>query len=652
MMNVPEVAPEGRLELTWTNKTQRLLAHEDGSYEWTLPGDYRTSEVRLLHDVTQVGETSQQRSQDNLLIRGDALHALTSLTQLPEFAQQYVGKVKQVYIDPPFNTGQAFDHYDDALEHSVWLTMMRDRLKQIRTLLAADGSVWLHLDDVEVHRARSVMDEIFGPNNFVATVIWEKVYSPRMDAKQFSSRHDSILVYSKNKGWTPNGIEVAADRRQFSKLDAEGRSYRSRQLRKDGKGSSRQDRPNMWFGVEAPDGTTAWPIRSDGSEGRWRWGRETYELKKDELEWLPTPEGLMPYVKQYADASTTRPPETIWPAHVVGHNHEAAEHLKDLLGSSFATPKPERLLERIIHIGTNPGDIVLDCFAGSGTTAAVAHKMGRRWATVEWEHKTIEDFTLPRLKRVVAGEDPGGITYTESVEAVSDLPLSVSPEAARAAQTVLSELVQHGNFTADGMLDRLRKLGSFVPKGRNLSDEKMAEKTANAETELWRLLLSKLGATGKTRTIRTARWSGGGGFRVLDIGPSMFEVENKQVLLAHWAEGDALAEAVAGQYRFTFEVSSPFSGRRGRQRLAVIDGLVNDAVVDFLLDWLDDGELLMAFGTSIDPAAAERLGELSRGSSLRKIPESIVSSYRRSSRKQHEGLDWVAPSRAELGGMK
>jgi len=154
----------GRLELTWTNKDRTLLAHEDQTYEWVEPADYRVSEVRLLQDVASVGETAPQsnRASDNLLIRGDALHALNSLSRLPEFAKAYVGKVKLCYIDPPFNTGQAFEHYDDALEHSVWLTMLRDRLVQIKELLADDGSVWVHLDDAEVHRCRSVLDEVFG----------------------------------------------------------------------------------------------------------------------------------------------------------------------------------------------------------------------------------------------------------------------------------------------------------------------------------------------------------------------------------------------------------------------------------------------------------------------------------------------------------
>ena len=158
------VEPSGRLELTWTNKHLRLLADEDGGYTWVPPSDYRVAEVRLLHDVEEIGETHAERSRarDNLLIQGDALHALTSLCELPEFASEYVGKVKLAYLDPPFNTQQAFAHYDDALEHSVWLTMMRDRLQSIKTLLAPTGSVWVHCDDSEQAYLKVMMDEVFG----------------------------------------------------------------------------------------------------------------------------------------------------------------------------------------------------------------------------------------------------------------------------------------------------------------------------------------------------------------------------------------------------------------------------------------------------------------------------------------------------------
>jgi adenine-specific DNA-methyltransferase len=160
----------GRLELTWTNKDQRLLASEDGSYEWVPPSDYRVAEVRLLRDAGVVGAVKSQRdrAQDNLLIQGDALNALTSLIELPEFAREYVGKVRLAYLDPPFNTQQSFLHYDDALEHSVWLTVLRDRLTQIKTLLSAEGSVWVHCDDSEQAYLKVMMDEVFGRDNFIA----------------------------------------------------------------------------------------------------------------------------------------------------------------------------------------------------------------------------------------------------------------------------------------------------------------------------------------------------------------------------------------------------------------------------------------------------------------------------------------------------
>lgn len=188
---------EGRLELIWTNKSLRLLAHGDGSYEWVSPSDYRVAEVRLLHDAGAIGEVHAQpdRARDNLLIRGDALNALTSLIELPEFAREYLGKVKLVYLDPPFNTQQSFLHYDDALEHSVWLTMMRDRLAQLKTLLSPDGSVWVHCDDSEMAYLKVMMDELFGRESFVATVVWERRYTQSSDAT-ISVTHDYILVYA------------------------------------------------------------------------------------------------------------------------------------------------------------------------------------------------------------------------------------------------------------------------------------------------------------------------------------------------------------------------------------------------------------------------------------------------------------------------
>jgi adenine-specific DNA-methyltransferase len=177
------------------------LSFEDGTFQWTDPTDFRVSETRLLHDVTEVGDVHPiaARSKDNLLIRGDALHVLTSLAKIPEFADEYLGKIRLAYIDPPFNTGQAFEQYDDNLEHSIWLTMMRDRLVQISELLSPNGSVWLHLDDTEAHRARLVLDEVFGPSNFIATIIWKKIHARNNSAAHFSTDHDYILAYAKDK---------------------------------------------------------------------------------------------------------------------------------------------------------------------------------------------------------------------------------------------------------------------------------------------------------------------------------------------------------------------------------------------------------------------------------------------------------------------
>ena len=190
----------GRLELTWTNKDQALLWAEDGAYRWVSPSDYRVAEVRLLNDAGQVGEVgpASRRAADNLLICGDALNALTSLARIPEFQREYLGKVKLAYIDPPFNTQQAFEQYDDALEHSVWLTMMRDRLVQIKRLLRGDGSVWVHCDDSEQPYLKVMMDEIYGRENFVAAVLWVRRNDPRNTARHVSTDHDYLIVFARD----------------------------------------------------------------------------------------------------------------------------------------------------------------------------------------------------------------------------------------------------------------------------------------------------------------------------------------------------------------------------------------------------------------------------------------------------------------------
>jgi adenine-specific DNA-methyltransferase len=186
-------SPKGRLELTWMGKDMALIptAHGKYDYEWVDPADPRACEIKSIEVVDTVGELAGPNgAEENLLIIGDSGDALRSLLTVPEWAAKYRGKVKLVYIDPPFNTEQTFEHYADQLEHSIWLTMMRDRLLLLQGLLAPDGSIWVHLDDSEAHRMRSLLDEVMGPENFITTVIWQKIHARNNSAQHFSADHD------------------------------------------------------------------------------------------------------------------------------------------------------------------------------------------------------------------------------------------------------------------------------------------------------------------------------------------------------------------------------------------------------------------------------------------------------------------------------
>lgn len=403
-----------RLELTWPNKDKFLLVPKDesGKPVWVEPGHPAAREVRLSDFTAAHGQVDEDDPYgDNLMFTGDSLDVLRILAEVPEYAKHYRGKVKLAYLDPPFNTGQTFTHYDDWMEHSTWLSFMRDRMLAIKELLAPDGSVWVHLDDAEVHRMRCLMDEVFGAENFVATVAWEKTDSPRMDAKTFSVRHDTIVVFQRSEAFVVTRLPAELGS-HYNKVDEEGRAYYLKPLRAmGGQGSTREARPNLYFGLIAPDGIEVFPKLPDGGDGAWRWSKDKCTRDAHLIEWVEGRLGWVPYFRIVGDVETGRPPETIWSHADVGSTRTSAREIKTILGgTAFSTPKPEGLLERVIHIGSNPGDIVLDCFGGSGTTAAVAHKMGRRWVTAEILPDTVATFTSPRLQKVVAGEDPGGIT--------------------------------------------------------------------------------------------------------------------------------------------------------------------------------------------------------------------------------------------------
>jgi len=409
-----------KLELTWIGKENRprleprvLLEDPEKSYhaahrvkDWPQENAKNTKDsVRSLRSFAAKSDSAVGDLFDNRLIFGDNLLALKALEQ------EFAGKIKCIYIDPPYNTGSAFTHYDDGVEHSIWLSLMRDRLEILRRLLSEDGSIWVNLDDNEGHYCRVLMDEVFGRPNFLADVIWEKADSPRMDVKLFSSRSDHILVFAKNAGSVAmNRLTDDEVPQHYSKTDEVGRRYYLKPLRAMGSDGFREKRPSMYYGVVAPDGATVFPMNPDGSDSRWRWGQDKLERDKHLLEWVKTKSGWSLYFRIYHENSAGKPPETIWFNADVGSNRTSKAEIKGLFGSEvFDTPKPEGLIRRVVHIASNPGDWVLDSFAGSGTTGAVAHKMGRRWIMVELgEH--CHTHIIPRLKKVIDGEDPGGIS--------------------------------------------------------------------------------------------------------------------------------------------------------------------------------------------------------------------------------------------------
>ncbi len=333
----------------------------------------------------------------NMLIQGDNLDALKAL--LP----YYAGAVKCIYIDPPYNTRSAFEHYDDNLEHSQWLAMIYPRLVLLRDLLAEDGSIWVSIDDNEGHYLKVVMDEVFGRRNFLSTMIWRKNYSPKSTARHFSEDHDYIMVYARDsERWLPNLMPRSEKQdRAYKNPDNDPRGpWKTSDL------SARNFYSRGIYSITAPGGRV---IERPPGGNYWRVAEEKFwELHRDNRIWWGRDGTAIPQIKRFlSEVKQGIVPQTFWSYEEVGHTQDAKKEVLAISSSDvFITPKPERLMHRILHIASNPGDIVLDSFLGSGTTAAVAHKMGRRWIGIEMGDHA-ETHCKPRLDKVIAGEQGG-----------------------------------------------------------------------------------------------------------------------------------------------------------------------------------------------------------------------------------------------------
>ena len=380
------VGRKQKLELTWIGKENRPKLE---------PRILLEDPDRSCHAKHKV---SDKDIFDNRLIFGDNLLALKALEQ------EFAGKIKCIFIDPPYNTGSAFTHYDDGVEHSIWLSLMRDRIEIIRQLLSEEGSLWITIDDNEAHYLKILCDEMFGRGNFVANLIWEKADSPRNSARQFSTDHDHILVFSKSPNWTPRKLKRTEEANSiYTNPDNDPRGPWL-------PGDPYANKPYSkgQYQVIGPTGRSFSP-----PPGRfWRISEEKLRaLDADGRIWWGPKGAARPSIKRYLSEVGDLVPRTLWSKGDVGSNRTSKNEMRALFpgDSSFDTPKPEKLIQRVLQISSNPGDLVLDSFAGSGTTGAVAHKMGRRWIMVELgEH--CHTHIIPRLKKVIDGEDPGGIT--------------------------------------------------------------------------------------------------------------------------------------------------------------------------------------------------------------------------------------------------
>lgn len=618
--------PNQRLQLTWYNKEKVLIPTETGKYgyRWANPEDPRYCETRtLIYDSYVQGKQTPKRDEfeyseradlvpqnDNLLVLGESGDLLKTLTRVPELAEKYVGQVKLVYIDPPFNTSQTFDSYEDNLEHSIWLTMMRDRLIYLKRLLSDDGSIWVHLDTVENHRMRLLLDELFGTENFVAEIVWGKADTSRNDAKQFSEEIPWIAKPGHAPGAGTHQGMVYAIQSPFTGdllYPPIGGCWRlgQKQMFRELLKYAEYDLCNINDIEKRAEicGVSLHEVRSDV---------KAIVLKKtveeSRITAMNTVAGVWPDVFFINNGKRIQvkghlpiggvTPRTIWNFSDVGSNRNSKAEIKKLFPDEtpFSTPKPEKLLERIIHIATKPGDIVLDCFAGSGTTAAVAQKMGRKWVTCELLDSVFVHYTRPRLEKVVFDQDNGGITRTKGERIAAEgveLPKGVSPDDAAKFTSILNKLI------ADN---------KELKRDKTIKNLKALAKTQN--------------------TKEVINWHGGGGFQVAHLSPQCFDYDLKwnRVILTEHAKGDILIRSIAANLGFSLlkrEDVSIFDGRKGNSLLKVIEGVVTVEIVDWLVPQTKCGEIIVIAAMSVMDGVRQYLRQVRKGSKIIVIPDDI-----------------------------
>ena len=389
-----------KLELTWIGKDEELKL-----------------EPRIL--IEDPSKSYGDKSSENMLIHGDNLLALKALEQ------DFAGRIKCIYIDPPYNTGKAFDKYDDGIEHSIWLSLMRPRIELLYGLLASEGLIWISLDDIEVHYMKILCDEIFGRNNFIASLPTIMNLKGNNDEFGFAGTHEYTLVYAKNKPTAKIGnFEIDEEGMEDWEEDDIGFYKRGANLKATGTNAPREKRPNLFYPLFVSTGDDVFITRqsdsdievlpiTDGKEMSWRWSKEKVMNEPHNIIIVRNGENTSVYKKQRPEIGElpSKKPKTLFYKPEYSSGNGTAQ-LKKLFGdvvSAFPYPKPEDLISDFITLSTAPGDLILDSFLGSGTTAAVATKLGRKWIGIEMgEHAST--LCVPRMRLVIDGKDNGGIS--------------------------------------------------------------------------------------------------------------------------------------------------------------------------------------------------------------------------------------------------
>lgn len=431
---------KGKLELAWVGKYEE-----------------EKLEPRIL--IEDKSKSFGDQDTENMLIHGDNLLALKALEQ------DYAEKIKCIYIDPPYNTGNAFEYYDDGVEHSIWLSMIKTRIEILWNLLDKEyGSIWVSIDDDEMPYLRVMMDEICGRHNFIASNVWQKRYS-RENREAIGDVHEYVLVYAQN----PNKFKEC--RNKISVTLDEMKAYKN--PNNDPKGPWRSvpmtaqaghATKDQFYEIVTPTGVVHTP-----PEGRcWSLSKSTYEklLSEGRIYFGKTGNSQPNTIRYFSEVEGVTP-WTWWPCTEVGHTDEAKKEIHALFGkkNAFDTPKPERLIERILHIATNPGDLVLDAFIGTGTTCAVAHKMNRRWIGIEMGEQCYE-FCETRMKLVVDGEQ-GGISRNYNWQGGGGYKFYELAQSLLVKSSVLPIYHINPAYTWDMVCEAICKIEGFtyVPSG-------------------------------------------------------------------------------------------------------------------------------------------------------------------------------------------